>query len=151
MDEEALRVGAARIARTVGARAGALGAGDVDVTEHLLELRAVTLRALLAGGVERVAAHHRLGARRERGDKAFVDGALDQEARRLGALLALLREDEPEGAGNNGVEVGTSAKTMLGDLPPSSSVTRLRLESAAPCRTRRPTAVLPVNDTPSTP
>ena len=43
-----------------------------------------------------------------------------------------------------------SSKTICGDLPPSSRVTRLRL-SAAACATARPVAVEPVNATLSTP
>ena len=43
-----------------------------------------------------------------------------------------------------------SAKTMFGDLPPSSTDT-LVMESAAERRTSRPTADDPVNDTLSTP
>ncbi len=43
-----------------------------------------------------------------------------------------------------------SSKTMLGDLPPSSSVTRARC-SAAPFITALPVAVPPVNATLSTP
>jgi hypothetical protein len=43
-----------------------------------------------------------------------------------------------------------SAKKMLGDLPPSSSVTRLRFESAAARRMLRPVRVEPVNATLST-
>ena len=43
-----------------------------------------------------------------------------------------------------------SGKTICGDLPPSSRVTRLRL-SAAACATARPVAVDPVNATLSTP
>ncbi|REH48630.1 hypothetical protein BCF44_105489 [Kutzneria buriramensis] len=46
---------------------------------------------------------------------------------------------------------GASAKTMFGDLPPSSSHTRLRLESAEYRRTSRPTSVDPVKVTTSTP
>ena len=43
-----------------------------------------------------------------------------------------------------------SSKTICGDLPPSSRVTRLTL-SAAACATARPVAVEPVNATLSTP
>ena len=39
---------------------------------------------------------------------------------------------------------GASAKTMLGDLPPSSRKTRFRLERAEYSSSRRPTAPEPV-------
>ena len=46
--------------------------------------------------------------------------------------------------------MSASAKTMLGLLPPSSSVTRLRFVSAAARMTSLPTSVLPVKATLST-
>ncbi|MNS68839.1 hypothetical protein D3C72_1021310 [compost metagenome] len=56
----------------------------------------------------------------------------------------------PEAAARVAASRSASAKITLGDLPPSSSVTRLKL-AAAPCMMPRPTPGEPVKVTLSTP
>src|SRR5206468_12917575 len=105
-DEEAGRVAAALVLRPAGAQARALLPADLDVAQHLRELRLVALRTLVAARIERVAAHHRFGFRHEARDEGLVQRALNEKTCGLGTLLPFLREHELKGTVDRLVECG---------------------------------------------
>ena len=122
---------------------------DVDVLLDLLELPAVTSGRPSGSGPERVADADRVGLRREAPDELVVDGGVHERARGGHARLAGGGED-PVGDRRTACSRSASAKTMFGDLPPSSNVTSFSV-LAARAAIRLPVAVEPVKAILSTP
>ena len=81
-------------------------------------------------------------------DDAVIDRFVGEEPRTRRAALALIVEDR-RGGPEMARSMSASGKTIAGDLPPSSSDTRLRLPAAA-LTMSLPTSVEPVKATLST-
>ena len=122
--------GQGRIGRTLAlvGQAGPLGGARVDVALDPVPLLGGDQGAHGDLGIEARADADPLGLVHEPGQHLVVDGPLDEDAAARGADLALVAEDA-QALPATAAARSASANTMLGLLPPSSSVTRFR-ESA---------------------
>ena len=73
-----------------------------------------------------------------------VDVLVHQQARRRRVHISPLLPKMPQNAAFTAASKSASGKTMLGDLPPSSRLRRLRFETAEFCSSLRAVAMLPV-------
>ena len=126
-------------------RAAAEGDGRAVVEEggHAVALGGGDQRAHLGALVERVADAQRLhaAARAAPGSASSAARCTRMRERAQQSWPAL--PNTASGAAAAAASRSASAKTMLADLPPSSSVTRL-IVAAAPAAIERPTSVEPV-------
>ena len=125
-------------------RAGAAGGARsahplLDEGPHLIELAFADDRADIRLLVQRIAHPHRVDTGGERVHEAIVDRALDIDAARRRAALALAGEAHQVIAPATVLSKSQSANTTIGLLPPSSSVTGISFSAAARA-TMRPTS-----------
>ena len=94
-------------ALAAGDELGALLLAEVDVAENLVELLLRNLRALLGGGIERIADLALLGLLGQPLDELLVNLLLDEQSAAGGAALAAVEVDGVEGAGDRLLHVGS--------------------------------------------
>ena len=96
---------------------GALGAGAVEVGQHVLVLRLVGARAHLGLGLGGVALVDRLGPGHDLGDQLVADGLVHDQPRAGHAGLPVAAKT-PATTPFGGRVQGGVGKTTWGDLPP---------------------------------
>ena len=134
----------------------------IRITHDTVALCLGDLRTLVGQRVEGVTDFEALGMCDKCLDEPVIDPSLYIDAGSSTAALAMieagrdmstrltmkvLTDKIPWAAHFTAWSISASSKIIVGDFPPSSSVTVLRLDAAAAFMTVLPTAVLPVNAT----